>query len=431
MENFDWAAPRSSSRGTTAGVMNASSVSVRLAVGGAARRVNPQRIAEIGRQLARGIAFPMALLALGIASVELAWTDPALIVTWLFLAPGAVHLARRFGKDVAAELARSCERRAAIICASGPGRQFRAALANVRGARFCGFFDDRALERLGLRDHEPLLGPIGEVCRFSKEQRIDVVYIALPLSCQRRTAELLAQLQDTTVSVYFVPDASLFGPLRPRVEILGGKPVVQVCETPFRGPSAFIKRAEDLVLGALILLACLPLLLLIAAAVKIDSPGAIIFRQRRHGLDGREIVVYKFRTMSVLEDGPELRQAQSADPRVTRVGALLRRYSLDELPQLVNVLQGTMSLVGPRPHALAHTEQYRKLVSGYMIRHKVRPGITGWAQVNGLRGETDTLEKMAARVEHDLAYLSDWSLALDLSILFRTAACVIRGENAR
>ena len=374
MENFDWATP------------------LRLPASAATRRFTAQRIADIGWPLARGIALPMVLLALGLASQDLRWADPGFIVTWLLLAPVAVHLAWRFGRDVAAQLGRPFERRAAIVCASGPGRQFRSALASLPGARFCGFFDDRAVERLGLEDGEPLLGPIGEVCRFSKEQRIDVVYIALPLSCQRRVAELLAQLQDTTASVYFVPDASLFGPLRPRVEVLGGKPVVRVCETPFRGASAFVKRAEDLVLGALILLGCLPLLLIIAAAVKLDTPGPVIFRQRRHGLDGREIVVYKFRTMSVLEDGPELRQAQCADPRVTRVGALLRRYSLDELPQLVNVLQGRMSLVGPRPHALAHTEQYRKLVSGYMIRHKVRPGITGWAQVNGLRGETDTLE---------------------------------------
>jgi putative colanic acid biosynthesis UDP-glucose lipid carrier transferase len=411
--------------------MNASSVSLDLPARQAARRANAQRVADIGWQLARGIAFPMVLLALAIASHGRAWTDPALLLTWLLLAPGAIHLARRFGKDVAVELARLFERKAAIVCAGGQGRQFRSTLASLPGARFCGFFDDRSLERLQLAADEPLLGPVGEVGRFSKEQRIDVVYIALPLSCQHRVAELLAELKDTTASVYFVPDASLFGPLRPRVEVLGGNPVVRVCETPFRGASAFVKRTEDLVLGALILIACLPLLFAIAAAVKLDSPGPVIFRQRRHGLDGREIIVYKFRTMRVLEDGPELRQAQAGDPRVTRVGSLLRRFSLDELPQLLNVLQGRMSLVGPRPHALAHTELYRKLINGYMIRHKVRPGITGWAQVNGLRGETDTLEKMAARVEHDLAYLSDWSLALDLSILLRTVSAVVRGHNAR
>ena len=190
-----------------------------------------------------------------------------------------------------------------------------------------------------------------------------------------------------------------------------------------------VKRAEDLILGSLLLLVCLPFMLLIAAAVKLDSPGPVIFGSAEHGLDAKEITIYKFRTMKVLEDGPQLPGAQG-DPRITRVGVLLRRYSLDELPQLINVLQGHMSLVGPRPHAVAHTELYRKLISGYMIRHKARPGITGWAQVNGLRGETDSLEKMKARVEYDLAYLSDWSLAFDLAILARTAWAVIRGRNA-
>jgi len=298
------------------------------------------------------------------------------------------------------------------------------------GTRFCGFFDDRAAERLSLGGEEVLLGPISEVSRVCRERRIDVLYVGLPLSPRPRVARLLTELRDTTASVYLLPDASLFGPLRPSIELLAGTPVVRMCETPFLGAKAFIKRAEDLVLGILLLLACLPLLLIIAAAVKLDSPGPVIFRQRRHGLDGGEIVVYKFRTMTVLEDGFELRQARSADPRVTRVGAFLRRFSLDELPQLVNVLQGRMSLVGPRPHALAHTELYRKLISGYMIRHKVRPGITGWAQVNGLRGETDSLDKMKARIEHDLAYLSDWSLTFDLLILARTAWAVIRGHNA-
>ena len=321
-------------------------------------------------------------------------------------------------------------RKAAIVCANPVGRQFRSALARFPGATFCGFFDDRAAERLDLGREEPLLGAIQDVETFSKQGWIDAVYIALPLTSQPRIAELFARLRDTTASVYFLPDVSMFGPLTPRMEMLASTPIVRVCETPFLGAKAVVKRAEDLVLGGLLLLACLPLMLLIAAALKLDSPGPVIFRQRRHGLEAREIVVYKFRTMKVLEDGPELRQARAGDPRVTRVGAFLRRYSLDELPQLVNVLQGRMSLVGPRPHAVAHTELYRKLIDGYMVRLKVRPGITGWAQVNGLRGETDSLEKMKARVEHDLAYLSDWSLARDLSILARTASAVIRGRNA-
>jgi putative colanic acid biosynthesis UDP-glucose lipid carrier transferase len=171
-------------------------------------------------------------------------------------------------------------------------------------------------------------------------------------------------------------------------------------------------------------------MLLIAAGIKVTSPGPVLFKQRRYGLDGKLILVYKFRSMTVMEDGAEVAQARRGDARITRFGAFLRRASLDELPQLLNVLQGRMSLVGPRPHAVAHNEQYRKLISGYMLRHKIRPGITGWAQVNGLRGETDTLEKMKARIEADLGYLRDWSLQLDLFILARTAWIVLFDRNA-
>jgi putative colanic acid biosynthesis UDP-glucose lipid carrier transferase len=173
-----------------------------------------------------------------------------------------------------------------------------------------------------------------------------------------------------------------------------------------------------------------PVMIAIAAAVRLTSPGPALFKQRRYGLDGREILVYKFRSMRVMEDGGEVRQAQRNDDRVTPLGAFLRRSSLDELPQLFNVLQGRMSVVGPRPHAVAHNETYRKLIKSYMVRHKVRPGITGWAQVNGLRGETETVEKMRARIEYDLDYLRHWSLKLDLAILWRTFFVVFKRENA-
>jgi putative colanic acid biosynthesis UDP-glucose lipid carrier transferase len=214
------------------------------------------------------------------------------------------------------------------------------------------------------------------------------------------------------------------------MDAIGGVPVVAVCETPFYGLSGLIKRASDIVLASAALVLILPVMLAIAIGIKATSPGPVLFTQRRYGLDGREIIVYKFRTMTVLEDGNVVRQATRDDSRVTRFGAFLRRYSLDELPQFVNVLQGRMSVVGPRPHAVAHNEMYRKLIKGYMIRHKVKPGITGWAQVNGLRGETDTLEKMRARIEYDLSYLRNWSLQLDLQIVLKTALVVLRTQNA-
>jgi putative colanic acid biosysnthesis UDP-glucose lipid carrier transferase len=191
-----------------------------------------------------------------------------------------------------------------------------------------------------------------------------------------------------------------------------------------------LKRASDIVLSVFILLLILPILLLIAIAVKLESPGPVIFRQRRYGLDGEQIVVYKFRSMAVTEDGNTIQQAQKNDRRVTRLGAILRRTSLDELPQFINVLQGRMSIVGPRPHAVAHNEMYRTLIKGYMVRHKVRPGVTGWAQVNGQRGETDTLDKMQARIDYDLDYLRNWSLQLDLYIILRTIRLVFKDGSA-
>jgi putative colanic acid biosynthesis UDP-glucose lipid carrier transferase len=174
----------------------------------------------------------------------------------------------------------------------------------------------------------------------------------------------------------------------------------------------------------------LPLLVLIAIMVRVSSPGPIIFKQRRYGLDGREIAVYKFRSMRVTEDGEQIRQASKSDARITPVGAMLRRSSMDELPQLINVLQGRMSLVGPRPHAVAHNEEYRKLIKGYMVRHKVLPGITGLAQVNGCRGETSRLEEMEARVNFDLDYLRHWSPMLDIKIILLTMVKVFRDDKA-
>jgi putative colanic acid biosynthesis UDP-glucose lipid carrier transferase len=207
-------------------------------------------------------------------------------------------------------------------------------------------------------------------------------------------------------------------------------PVVGICETPFTGTNELVKRISDIVLASIILVLIAPLLLLIALCVKLSSPGPAIFRQRRNGLDGSEITVYKFRTMRTMDNGPVVAQATKDDPRITRFGAFLRRTSLDELPQFWNVLQGRMSIVGPRPHAVAHNELYRQLIKAYMVRHKVKPGITGWAQVNGLRGETETIEKMKSRVEYDLQYLRNWSLGLDLQIIVRTLRVILLDRNA-
>jgi putative colanic acid biosynthesis UDP-glucose lipid carrier transferase len=211
---------------------------------------------------------------------------------------------------------------------------------------------------------------------------------------------------------------------------VGDLPVVSISETPFYGVDGFVKRMEDVILASgLIMLFAIPMIF-IAIGVKLSSRGPLFFRQRRYGLRGDQIEVWKFRTMLVWKDDDSVVQAKKNDPRVTRFGAFLRRTSLDELPQLINVLQGSMSLVGPRPHAVAHNEHYRKQIDRYMLRHKVKPGITGLAQVNGWRGETDTLGKMQKRIEFDLAYIQNWSLWLDLKILFRTMFIVFSDKHA-
>ncbi|WP_338844584.1 undecaprenyl-phosphate glucose phosphotransferase [Massilia sp. W12] len=293
-----------------------------------------------------------------------------------------------------------------------------------------GFFDDRDVSRQPPGANITPLGKMSDVADYVHKHNIKMVFISQPISAQPRIRKLLDELQDTTASVYFLPDIYVFDLMQARIDNLGGMPVVAVCETPFTGVNSVIKRASDLVLGSLILLMLLPIMLVVAAAVKITSPGPAIFKQRRYGLYGEEIIVYKFRSMTVADDGAVVRQAQKNDQRVTRVGAFLRKTSLDELPQFINVLQGRMSIVGPRPHAVAHNEMYRKLIKGYMLRHKVKPGITGWAQVNGLRGETETLDKMQARIEYDLDYVRNWSLTLDLWIIIRTVLVVAKRENA-
>ena len=242
--------------------------------------------------------------------------------------------------------------------------------------------------------------------------------------------QLLDELRDTTVSIYYVPDIFAFDLIQARSGELFGIPVVALCETPFCGYRGVVKRFTDITLALSILVIAAPLMLALAVMVRMSSPGPIIFSQRRYGLDGREITVWKYRSMTVLEDGARIVQATKEDARITGVGRFMRRYSLDELPQLFNVLQGRMSLVGPRPHAVAHNEEYRKLIKGYMIRHKVPPGMTGLAQVNGCRGETARVEDMQARVNYDLEYLRRWTPLLDLKILVLTALLLLRDEKA-
>jgi putative colanic acid biosysnthesis UDP-glucose lipid carrier transferase len=370
------------------------------------------------------------LLLLGWSTRTLEAFDPRVLLAWTFATPAALFAAHRLLPVVLPRLlaAEGMRRTAVIAGANDLGRGLARRLAGdpMLGVRFAGYFDDRAQDRI----HENVLGGIAALPEYARANGIDIIYIALPMASQPRILKLLEDLRDSTASIYFVPDIFVFDLIQARVDSIGDLPVVAVCETPFYGFNGLVKRLSDLVFAFLILVVISPLLLAIALGVKLSSPGPVLFKQRRYGLDGRKIVVYKFRSMTVAEDGDIVRQATRNDSRITRFGAFLRRTSLDELPQFINVLQGRMSVVGPRPHAVAHNEMYRKLIRGYMIRHKVRPGITGLAQVNGFRGETETVEKMKARIEHDLAYLRNWSLLLDLQIILKTVVVVLKKQNA-
>jgi len=292
-----------------------------------------------------------------------------------------------------------------------------------------GFVDSRSAQRIEPSELRHL-GTLEELATVVKTERVKLIYLSLPMSAQPRILQTLDALKDTTASIYFVPDMFVTDLIQGQAGSVCDTAVIAVCETPFTGRDGVVKRASDIVLALLILLLIAPLLLGIAIAIKVSTRGPVLFNQRRYGLDGHEILVYKFRSMTVSEDGASVVQASRSDKRITPLGAFLRRTSLDELPQFFNVLQGRMSIVGPRPHAVAHNEFYRKQIKGYMVRHKVKPGITGWAQVNGFRGETDTLDKMQGRINYDLDYLRHWSLALDFQIILRTIRLVLKDHQA-
>ena len=375
------------------------------------------------------------LLAVGFVTKNSAGFSRRVVLTWVILTPALLILVKLFLHEMLRRLMYdpSMVRRVAFVGCNDVSVSLAQRIAGDRdytGLHVEGFFDDRNAARLGLCSSMRLLGKLPDLAAYVKHRGVDVVFVALPVRHIQRVIQLLDELRDTTASVYYVPDLYAFDLIQSRTGEMFGIPVVALCETPFYGYRGVVKRISDIVFAALILLIAAPLMLALSALVRMSSPGPVIFKQRRYGLDGREIIVYKFRTMTVLEDGAKIVQATKEDARITSIGRFMRRYSLDELPQLLNVLQGHMSLVGPRPHAVAHNEEYRKLIKGYMIRHKVPPGITGLAQINGCRGETAHVEDMQARVNYDLEYLRRWSPLLDLKILFLTAVKLLRDEKA-
>lgn len=280
-----------------------------------------------------------------------------------------------------------------------------------------GIYDDNPID-----DYEgvPYAGTLRKLIQDARDGKLDRIYIAFGMKDEGKIKEIVSQLTDTTCSVLLIPDLFTFNILQSRTEEINGVPVVSLFDTPLNGINMIFKRLEDIIVSLIIILLISPVLIVISLAVKLTSPGPVIFRQVRYGMDGKPIKVWKFRSMTVMENDDKVVQATKNDIRITKVGKFLRSTSLDELPQFFNVLFGQMSVVGPRPHAVSHNEQYRSLIQGYMLRHKVKPGITGLAQVNGWRGETDTLEKMEKRIEFDLIYIRGWSIWLDLKIIFLT-----------
>jgi putative colanic acid biosynthesis UDP-glucose lipid carrier transferase len=374
------------------------------------------------------------LILCGYATSSLQFFDRSTLMNWSVATPFMQWAAVAVGQEVIKRrMADPTARRSAVIVGAGPvgvkvGRAL--AMGPDAGIDVLGYFDDRTDERVHHEGMAQRLGGLADVARYVSDNGVRDVYITLPLGSQPRILELLESVQGTTASLYFVPDVFGISIIQGRLQDVNGVPVVGILETPFTGTNDLVKRISDIVIASIVLVLISPILLAVAIGVKLSSPGPVIFRQRRNGLDGEEIIVYKFRSMSTQDNGPVVKQATKNDPRITKFGAFIRRTSLDELPQFINVLQGRMSIVGPRPHAVAHNQMYRELIKAYMVRHKVKPGITGWAQVNGCRGETETVEKMQARVEYDLEYLRNWSLALDLQIIVRTVRLMLFDRSA-
>jgi putative colanic acid biosynthesis UDP-glucose lipid carrier transferase len=404
------------------------------------QHIDPYRTWRSGRMLAyaRDTVFGWCitiavLLFLGSASGLSYYYDERVILAWFVATPITLLLSHIAVRRASGGPGKNSEVRSVVVIgANDVGIKF-ATICEKHSNLFMhmrGFFDDRTDDRHPAGMRHPMLGKMSDIAAYVREHNIKMIFISQPISAQPRIRKLLDELQDTTASVYFLPDVYIFDLMQARFDNVGGMPVIAICESPFMGLNSAIKRASDIVFGLAILMLVTPLMLLVALAVRLSSPGPVIFRQRRYGLYGEEIIVYKFRSMTVSDDGGQIVQAAREDPRLTSIGALLRRTSLDELPQFVNVLQGRMSIVGPRPHAVAHNELYRKLIKGYMLRHKVKPGITGWAQVNGMRGETATLDKMQARIQYDLDYLRSWSVWLDLWIILKTVKVVLTRDNA-
>lgn len=333
----------------------------------------------------------------------------------------------------------------ARVCSIGRVRQsLQAGEVTLRAVVICDESQLPTLKRLKLREVREvariILPPAAEVdsgvatldraIARARQLRAEAIFLALPWKQRHRRTWICERLRVLPLPIMLLPDGAAGPLLSHPVREIGSQAVLELSRAPRSQGELSAKRFCDIILAGLLLILSFPLLVGLGASVRLTSRGPILFRQQRKGFNGEQFTIYKFRTMTVEEDGPEIRQARRNDERVTSIGRFLRATSLDELPQLINVLRGEMSLVGPRPHAVFHDTIYTELISTYAFRHRMKPGITGWAQINGLRGETDTVERMAKRVEFDLWYIENWSFWLDLAIVLRTGLAIVRCRNA-
>ncbi len=378
----------------------------------------------------------LALLAIAFAFKDSSHFSRLVIASWAFAVPALLYLYRLVYRGIMGYLRTKGwhNSRVAIIGAGDLGQRLAQTLqdAKLLGYTPVAFFDYDEAKQNQSYSGVPVKGTIEDfLAKKHYANEFDEIYITLPLRAEEKIKEILNCLSDSTVTVKFIPDCFAFDLLHSRITDLGGIPIISVYDSPLNNlTNKFFKRSEDIFLSLLILIIISPALILIAAAIKLTSRGPVLFKQKRYGLNGREIWVWKFRSMSVMENEGDVPQAQKNDPRITALGGFLRKTSLDELPQFFNTLTGRMSIVGPRPHAKAHNEEYRQLIPKYMLRHIVKPGITGWAQINGLRGETDTLDKMDKRVQFDLYYIDNWSIWLDIKIILLTIVKGFINKNA-
>jgi putative colanic acid biosynthesis UDP-glucose lipid carrier transferase len=385
------------------------------------------------RMLYSWAALVGALLFLAYVFKYSAYFSRAVLLLWIFIAPASLVVLNLMVRTLVAYALPhlAARRRAVVVFVNDSARALASNLMVSQSYELIGFFEDRGSFRSGaLPENTRVLGDVRDVARFVRDNGIDVVFVMLPDEGVKRAMQVVDELGDTTASVYCVPDFFLFNLMDAQVSEIEGVPVLQVAESPFYGVDGVLKHIFDLLFSAGVMLTLWPVMLGIALAIKLDSKGPVFFRQGRYGLNGQRFSLFKFRTMTVEDRDSELVQVSREDSRVTRVGRFLRRTSLDELPQFWNVLRGDMSVVGPRPHSIAHNEHYRKAVKRYMVRHKVKPGMTGWAQIHGLRGETAELQRMEERIRYDLDYIRHWSPWLDIRIILITVVIVLRDRNA-